>query len=228
MSAMISPGSSGGPPASGSIPWANSRTQPIASSRTAAFVPIVRSRPTVRSRSAPGLRCGPAVTRRLAAASGRQCKAGSRRTRPRRIRTSIRWATREPMLAPTNTPSAVGAGDERVDHAAREVDDRAGRRGDADHQVARRGRDPQRDAHHEVHDRHLDDPAADPQQRRDDARARRSPKAPAGTRCHAVGRAGQARVEELGPSPRLLVVDDRLLLGAAPPARPRRSIVMLV
>ena len=40
MSSMIRPGSSGGPPASGSSRSANSRTQPIASSRTAAFVPI--------------------------------------------------------------------------------------------------------------------------------------------------------------------------------------------
>ena len=39
MSSMISPGSSGGPPASGSIRWANIRTQPIASSRTASIRP---------------------------------------------------------------------------------------------------------------------------------------------------------------------------------------------
>ena len=39
----------------------------------------------------------------------------------------------------------------------------------ADHHVAGRGRDLERDAHHEVHHRHLDDPAADAQERRDDA-----------------------------------------------------------
>ena len=49
--------------------------------------------------------------------------------------------------------------------AADQVDDRAGGRGDPDHQVAGRGRDPQRDAHHDVHRRDLDEAAADPEQR---------------------------------------------------------------
>ena len=80
------------------------------------------------------------------------------------------------------TPIAVGPATYGVDAAVDQVDDRAGRRGDADHHVARRGGDPERDAHRQVHQRHLDDPAADPEQRGDDAR-RRSPRRRRGRGC---------------------------------------------
>ena len=44
----------------------------------------------------------------------------------------------------------------RVDLITGEVDDRRGDRGDADHQVAGRGRDPERRAHQQVHGRDID------------------------------------------------------------------------
>ena len=82
------------------------------------------------------------------------------------------------------------ARDVRVDATADEVDDRAGRRGDADHHVARRGRDAERDAHRQVHQRHLDDPAADPEQGRQHSGAGR-PDHPEPEVADAVARAGQ-------------------------------------
>ena len=83
------------------------------------------------------------------------------------------------------------AGDVRIDLATDQVDERARGRRDADHQVARGGGDVQRDAHRDVHDRHLDDPAADPEEGRGHARPGRSdqpePESP-----HPVSLAGQA------------------------------------
>ena len=79
-----------------------------------------------------------------------------------------------PGRRPDEDTDRRGAGDVRVDAAADEIDDRAGGGRDADHHVARRCRDLERDAHREVHQRHLDDPATDAEQRRHDARERRA------------------------------------------------------
>ena len=84
--------------------------------------------------------------------------------------TGSRCADSRPKGRPQEDPQGGRRGDVRIDPATQQVDDRARGRGDADHEIARGGGDPQRHTHHEVHQRHLDDPAADPQQRRDEPR----------------------------------------------------------
>ncbi len=61
-------------------------------------------------------------------------------------------------------PGRDGPGDERVDVAAREIQPRAGGGGDADHEIARRGGDLDRQAHGQVHRRYLQHARADAQQ----------------------------------------------------------------
>ena len=63
-----------------------------------------------------------------------------------------------------NTPTTTGGREQRVDQPAAAVDDRARRRGRAEHVRAGRQGHADRDAHHHVHRRHVDDATADAEQ----------------------------------------------------------------
>ena len=72
-------------------------------------------------------------------------------------------------MAPSQDAGGHRRGDERIDVAAGEIDARAGGGGDADHEVAGRGRDLDRQPHRQVHRRDLHALRADAQQPADHA-----------------------------------------------------------
>ena len=157
-------------------------------------------------------------------ASGRPCRRARRRTIQRRTGDRTRWARRDPVVAPRKTPIAVGPATYGSMPPSTAVDDRAGDGRDADHQVAGRGRDAQRHAHRQVHQRHLDDPAADAEERRDRRRRTTEPAMPSGRRCDPVARARQG-VEErpVDRRPRVRTVG-RPSIARRPTARDRPRV----
>ena len=122
--------------------------------------------------------------------------------------------------------------DVRVDLSAQQIDHRARRRRDSDHEVTRRGGHAQRHTHREVHQRDLDDPAADAQQGRRHAgsstRRCRSRGCGPGSRAGDAGKecgAGfdQARRDGRGGGDRIGVGIDRRHLLLIVPIRVARS-----
>ena len=77
------------------------RCRPRGAARSTASIAVAASR--VRRPAAPS----PLISPSARCASRTPCR-GRHDEQPRSTRTSIRWAMRDPRLAPTNTPSAVG------------------------------------------------------------------------------------------------------------------------